>query len=445
MITNKELGRRVALIREEMEMTQSELAEKLCMSQSKLSRVEQGTRALTPTELQRLREHAPVDRIDDLFVEPADEGDLRTDRADEIQTPDIDEEALERAGLTFDRHVPEVVHMGDDYMVLQAEGFPRKALANQETRDRFRSVFERSIVEVVDASEAGYPGADYALRLGRKRLTSISYDEFETNVERRPEQVFIGQDKAGRCIEHTIEEMTHLLVAGEAESGKSVAIRQIMTRLLETTEHMDMGVIDLKGGVEYAEYVDASDALDVHDSRARAIDFLKWANSTMDDRLAVMKEQGVTNLSDISDDERQKKPRIAIVIDEFAELFATPNTDDAGAEYQQAAAQEAKRLVSRIVRFGRAPGVHLVLATQRPTRDVLPMQIRDNLPTRIVGSMANKSAAHELVDCSVPTRIKPQRGIFLYKRGAVRRLVQVPLLGNDESVERIQQAESASY
>lgn len=355
--------------------------------------------------------------------------------------PEIDDEKLEKAGLYYKRETPEVVEYKEDRMVLKAEGFPKGQFTKDDTKERFESVFHSSIISVDAAEEHGYDDATYYLQLGEKSLSPISYSEFANDVEPEEEQLFIGMNKARERITLKLEDATHIMIAGETGSGKSVCTKQIMTRLMETSPYLKIAINDLKGGVEFAEYVQSSENINVYDTRDEFVEFLEViADEVLEKRLDELKKQGVRGLAELPNEDRQNMPRILIVMDEFAELLGGTKANSEKAQHINEMADQARMHISKIARMGRSAGVHLIMATQRPSSNIMDMQIRDNLPTRLVGCLPNQSMAQSLVDSKDPVEIPPKRGIMYYKRGGERGRVQVPFISNEEAIERIRKA-----
>ena len=183
----------------------------------------------------------------------------------------------------------------------------------------------------------------------------------------------IGKDIVGRAVVADLAKMPHLLVAGQTGSGKSVMINDILTSLLYRNSPSDMKLIlvDPKQ-VELTPYNDIPHLLTpVINEPEKTISALKWAVAEMERRLKTMAGVGKRNIEEynnIKPDERM--PYVVIVIDELSDLMMM-------------AARDVEALIVRIAQKARAAGIHLILATQRPSVNVITGLIKANVPGRI--------------------------------------------------------------
>jgi S-DNA-T family DNA segregation ATPase FtsK/SpoIIIE len=198
----------------------------------------------------------------------------------------------------------------------------------------------------------------------------------------------IGKDIAGAPVVGDLAKMPHLLVAGQTGSGKSVMINDILTSLLYRNSPSDLKLIlvDPKQ-VELTPYNDIPHLLTpVINEPEKCISALKWAVAEMERRLRTMSEVGKRNIIEyntLKQDERM--PYIVIVIDELADLMMM-------------AARDVEALVVRLAQKARAAGIHLVLATQRPSVDVITGLIKANVPARIAFTVASQVDSRTIID-----------------------------------------------
>jgi len=218
--------------------------------------------------------------------------------------------------------------------------------------------------------------------------------------------LYLGKDAAGRPIVADLAVMPHLLLAGTTGSGKSVCINAIISAILMTRspEQVRLILVDPKM-VEMAAFERIPHLLCpiVNDMR-RAEDILEWATIQMDERYELLKEAGVRNIVgynrlgaqeiykrfDAANDEEKAHiptvmPHYVIIIDELADLIMT-------------SAQEVENHIIRIAQKARAVGIHLIVATQRPSVNVVTGLIKSNMPCRISFRVASRQESRIVLD-----------------------------------------------
>ncbi len=203
----------------------------------------------------------------------------------------------------------------------------------------------------------------------------------------------IGKDIGGEIITFPLDKMPHMLVAGTTGSGKSVLIHSmIMTLIMRTyPSQVKLMLIDPKQ-VEFIRYADESHLFcPVISKPESAILALKKLCDEMDRRFAVLSKCRCANLGDYNDLRRghelqyENMPYVVTVIDEFADLMQTGGN-------------EVTRYVTRIAQKARACGIHLIIATQRPSKDTVPMIIKANVPCRIGLSCSSQIDSRVILD-----------------------------------------------
>jgi S-DNA-T family DNA segregation ATPase FtsK/SpoIIIE len=219
------------------------------------------------------------------------------------------------------------------------------------------------------------------------RLSSILQSP-EWNNLKSPLGFAIGKDIAGRPVVADLAKMPHLLVAGQTGSGKSVMINDILTSLLFRSSPSDLKLIlvDPKQ-VELTPYNDIPHLLTpVINEPEKCISALKWAVAEMERRLRTMADVGKRNIGEYNNLKKEEgMPYIVIVIDELADLMMM-------------AARDVEALIVRLAQKARAAGIHLVLATQRPSVDVITGLIKANVPARIAFTVASQVDSRTIID-----------------------------------------------
>ena len=206
----------------------------------------------------------------------------------------------------------------------------------------------------------------------------------------------VGKDIEGNAIVADLKAMPHLLIAGSTGSGKSVCVNSIITSILykATPEEVKLVLIDPKV-VELNVYNGLPHLLiPVVTDPKKAAGSLNWAVNTMMDRYNKFAEIGAKDLKSYNarvenlpyeSEQHKKMPQIIIIIDELADLMLV-------------AAKEVEESICRIAQMGRASGIHLVIATQRPSADVITGLMKANIPSRIAFAVASAMESRIILD-----------------------------------------------
>ena len=210
----------------------------------------------------------------------------------------------------------------------------------------------------------------------------------EWQAAKSPLSIAVGKDISGNPIVGDLERMPHLLIAGQTGSGKSVMINTLLSSLLYRNSPADLKLIlvDPKQ-VEMNLYKDIPHLLSpvIHDPE-KCISALKWAVAEMERRLKAFAEVGKRNIAEYNQLKKEEgMPYIVIVIDELADLMMM-------------AARDVEALIVRIAQKARAAGIHLVIATQRPSVDVITGLIKANVPGRIAFTTISQIDSRTIID-----------------------------------------------
>lgn len=206
---------------------------------------------------------------------------------------------------------------------------------------------------------------------------------------------------AGGPIVWDLAAQPHMLVCGTSGGGKSVLQRNIIFHCIQHADEMKFLGVDLKR-VELKPFAKYDEAiLGVAVELEDGVEILRYGNDQMMERYTQMEEQGVNHFKDLPD----KMPALLIMVDE-AYMFMAPSgvkTDEGKAE--DALHGEATTIIGKIARLGRAAGVHLVIATQRPDAKVIYGEIKENLAVRYMAGRAKTTASLMVLDSDTGTRV----------------------------------------
>ena len=217
--------------------------------------------------------------------------------------------------------------------------------------------------------------------------------ESRTFTEHRSHVAFaVGKDIGGSCIVGDIAKLPHVLIAGTTGSGKSVCTNSLIVSMLykSTPDEVRFIMVDPKM-VELAPYNGIPHLLiPVVTDPKKAAGALQWAVFEMMKRYKAFSEKGVKDLAGYNalsetDEEVKKLPTVVVVIDELADLMLV-------------AAKEVEDSICRVAQMGRAAGMHLVIATQRPSADVITGLMKANIPSRIAFAVASSLESRIILD-----------------------------------------------
>jgi DNA segregation ATPase FtsK/SpoIIIE, S-DNA-T family len=247
-----------------------------------------------------------------------------------------------------------------------------------------------------------------------------------------PLTVALGLDIEGKPIVTDLQKMPHGLIAGATGSGKSVCINSILISIMfkATPDEVKLLLVDPKM-VELAPYNDIPHLVTpvITDAKQATI-ALKWAVEEMDRRYELFVQNGVRDIKRYNEvmktdnDPNPAMPFIVIIIDELADLMMVSPHD-------------VEEAICRIAQKARACGIHLLLATQRPSVDVITGLIKANIPTRIAFSVSSQADSRTIIDSGGAERLLGKGDMLLFENGASK---PVRVQGNyvsDEEIDRV--------
>jgi DNA segregation ATPase FtsK/SpoIIIE, S-DNA-T family len=270
---------------------------------------------------------------------------------------------------------------------------------------RSLSVISVRVVEVIPGKSVvgiELPNSKRAMVSLKDVLASSSYERARSALS-----LALGKDIAGHPVVVDLAKMPHLLVAGTTGSGKSVALNIMLLSLLykSTPEQLRLILIDPKM-LELSVYDGIPHLLTpVVTDMKNAASALRWCVAEMERRYRLMASLGVRNVAGYNEKVRQSIKRGAPLLDPFAddakELQILPQIvviADEFADMMVVVGKKIETLIARLAQKARAAGVHLVLATQRPSVDVITGLIKANIPTRIAFQVSSKVDSRTILD-----------------------------------------------
>ena len=218
----------------------------------------------------------------------------------------------------------------------------------------------------------------------REMLTTSQFSSLKSKLS-----FILGRDVAGVPIPADISDMPHLLIAGSTGSGKSVCIHSIILTLLYQNSPRDLKfiLVDPKR-VELPLYNGIPHLLTpVIVDLDKTVNALKWVVAEMETRYKILSEKGKKDLESYNKSTSDRLPYIVVIIDELADLMAT-------------APREVEASIVRMAQMARAVGIHLIVATQRPSVDVITGLIKANITARIAFATASQVDSRTILDMS---------------------------------------------
>ncbi|MDD3123245.1 MAG: DNA translocase FtsK [Candidatus Izemoplasmatales bacterium] len=269
--------------------------------------------------------------------------------------------------------------------------------------------------------EAPIPGKNtVGIEVPNKIRESVFFGDVVDNVKflqsSDPLCLAIGLDIDANPVYTSIEAMPHGLVAGSTQSGKSVCIASIIASLLykNKPDQVKLLLIDPKK-VDLQQFSDIPHLVTpIIDEPKVAIEALKWAVSEMERRYNVLKKFKAVDVKDyyrrrFNDPEFEKMPRLVIIVEEASDLLITGG-------------QEIEDSILKLTQKSRAVGIHLLLATQRPSADILKGSIKANLPTRFAFKVPSSVDSSVVLDTTGAEKLLGKGDMLLSENGLIRRL-----------------------
>ncbi len=263
--------------------------------------------------------------------------------------------------------------------------------------------------------EVPIPGTNlFGIEVPNREISKVSLAEVLTSPEMERAKgtlcIALGKDIAGRSVICDLEKMPHLLIAGQTGSGKSVCINTIINSLLfrQSPDDLRMILIDPKV-VELQGYNEIPHLLiPVVTDPHKAAGALAWAVQEMLDRYHKMQSKGVRNITAYNTrraGDEPALPRIVVIIDELSDLML-------------ACKREVEDSIIRLAQLARAAGIHVIIATQRPTVNVITGLIKANFPSRISFAVASSIDSRTILDANGAEKLLGSGDMFYYPTGS---------------------------
>ena len=285
---------------------------------------------------------------------------------------------------------------------------------------------------------APIPGTSLVgIEIPNKTRQSVFLGDVLPYAKGGPLEFAVGRDSEGRPVVANLCKMPHLLIAGTTGSGKSVMINSIiMSMLMRTTpEQVRLIMVDPKR-VEFSGYNGLPHLyVPVVTEPRQASSALQWAVTEMERRLKVFERTGCRNIVKFnkscvsgkiaeSDHPRDPMPYLVIIIDELSDLMMV-------------AGKEVEASIVRIAQLGRAAGIHLIVATQRPSADVVTGLIKSNIDSRIALKVSSSIDSRVILDSTGAERLLGYGDMLFRYSGSQTRRILAPYTSDEEIEEAV--------
>ena len=268
------------------------------------------------------------------------------------------------------------------------------------------------------------PNKDTATVLLRDIIES---EEFER--AKSPVTMALGKDIAGKTVVADLGKMPHMLIAGSTGSGKSVCINDLIISMIYKSSPKDLQLILIDPKmVELSVFGTLPHLLiPVVTEPKKAASALRWATNEMTVRYQKFTEVGARDLArynSVVEDPKKQLPKLVIIIDELADLMMV-------------APDDVEDSICRIAQLGRAAGIHLIVATQRPSADIITGLIKANIPSRCAFAVSSAIDSRIILDATGAEKLLGRGDMLFHPNGAGKPTRLQCAYVSDEEVERV--------
>ncbi len=279
---------------------------------------------------------------------------------------------------------------------------------------------------------------------------TFSHDPMPTKVTieniraYRDYKFLIGRDRSKTYI-GDFADSPHFLVAGETGGGKSAFLRQLFTTIKINQPEAEFHMVDMKGGVEFG-YLEKVPGVKVITEVAGVPAALGTITAKIDIRIQKLKERNLTDIKYFFKTDEYNRMTVAektahdlgrrvfVVVDECAEIFLF------GLGHNAAFTREIRAHMSRITRLGRAVGIHVILATQRPDKNAIDPQVKTNLTSTICFRVQDHGASLAILGTGRATDLPVIQGRIILRTGSDEMEIQTPFLEPKDSINLLENA-----
>lgn len=267
------------------------------------------------------------------------------------------------------------------------------------------------------------PNADTAMVYLREILESSEYQKMALSSKLA---MALGKDISGKCVVTDLGDMPHLLIAGTTGSGKTVCVNSLIMSMVynATPEELKFLMVDPKM-VELAIYNGLSHLLcPVVTDAKKVAGALGWVVNEMEARYKMLAKIGARNIDAFNQKSEERLPYIVVIIDELADLMMV-------------AQEDIENAITRLAQLSRAVGIHMILATQRPSVDVVTGVIKANFPARISFKVASKVDSRTVLDMNGADKLLGKGDMLFLEPGNAKPIRAQGTFLTDPEIEKV--------
>jgi len=318
------------------------------------------------------------------------------------------------------------------------ETYEMKFRKNGTNIDQFRNgktSFESTTQIYIDTIRDNVQFGTIDIVYGLSPLVA-EYEFEEDYLHNRPDTLLIGRGRSGYHVTN-LTTHPHLLIAGVSGAGKSTLLRSMIVTLVRNNPDYRLHVVDLKGGIEFRALLEGVHRTHVKAKTSEAIITLRELADKLDSRMSFLEKNKYTDIAKYFRKVPLEKritetPDVAfrevVIVDECADLFLR------GPHITQEDMKTAREVLSRISRMGRAVGIHLIMATQRPDTGAIDSQVKSNLSGVIAFRAANLATSMTILGNARATEIPAEiKGRSIWKAEGEYFEVQTPHLSSERA------------
>ncbi|MGE0172438.1 MAG: FtsK/SpoIIIE domain-containing protein [Oligoflexales bacterium] len=296
-------------------------------------------------------------------------------------------------------------------ILLDGQGVPKTRF--DEKKEDIEAIFDKKIESI----KVGKKPSRIELIFTEQSLPdSITYDEIKKASSLAPYSFYVGMATEGPIVQ-CISDLPHMLITGSTGNGKSVFFKQALMGLLESSPHLQMYLIDLKNGLEMADFAQAPNVR-IAKTMEDAVRTLKLLKTEMQRRFKYLEANGYKEIVPT----RDKMDRIVVAVDEASVLYMKRNRYDP--EYK--IALEARALADNLAKLSRAASINLILATQKLSSEVLPTSVTENIAGRMCFRTESLHGSLLVLGNKDATSLSDIRGRGIWATGNRQTIVQAP-------------------
>jgi FtsK/SpoIIIE family len=234
---------------------------------------------------------------------------------------------------------------------------------------------------------------------------------------------FVIGESMGGLLTRSIRNLPHMLIAGTTGGGKSVFIKQTLLGLLQTSPHIQMYLLDLKRGVEVKEFGQIPNVA-VAKTEKEAVKMLKAIKAEMERRFQYLESKGYKTI----DPERDKLDLIIVGVDEASVLYTKTSSKSENKDL----VDEARELTDNLAKLARAAGIHLILATQKVTKETVDTKVQENIGGRVCFRVNTLQGSLTVLGNKMALELPDHKGRAIWANGNDFVEVQAPFISDTD-------------